>query len=535
MSWPSEGTRAPVAARIWDLLVVGGGINGTAIARDAAGRGFSVLLCEQDDLAAHTSSASTKLIHGGLRYLEYGQFGLVRKALLEREVLLASAPHVLRPLHFVLPHAPHLRPAWAIRAGLFLYDHLARRRLLPGSRAIDLRTHPAGAPLAAPPGRGFVYSDVRADDSRLVVLNALDAADRGACILTRTRCERLMPATHGWTAELSERVSGHREIRARAVVNAAGPWVTRFLEHATPVRRHRTLRLVKGSHIIVPQLFQHRFAYILQNEDRRVVFAIPYEGAFTLIGTTDLEYQGEPAEARITGGETDYLCDTAQRWFARGPAAADVVASYSGVRPLIDDESAAASRVTRDYALEIDCMPAPVLSVFGGKLTTHRRLAEEAIDRLAALLGRRGAAWTRGAYLPGGNLPQGSFAVLLRTLERRYPWLPASLRLRFARSYGTRVDRILGDSRSLTALGAAVLPELHERELDYLCREEWARTPEDILWRRSKLGLHLPPGAPEVLGRWLERNHTGRAQAEIELGLSRARESSPLSAHPHRC
>jgi glycerol-3-phosphate dehydrogenase len=491
----------PVPARC-DLLVVGGGINGAGIARDAAGNGLSVLLCEQHDLAAHTSSASTKLIHGGLRYLEEFHFALVRKALQEREVLLAAAPHIMRPLHFVMPHAAHLRPAWMIRAGLFLYDHLAARTRLAASAAIDLRTHIAGTELKPPYRRGFVYTDGWVDDARLVVLNALDARARGATILTGTRCSRLAPQGAQWHATLTS-AAGEHAVEARAVVNATGPWVSDFLARATPVQARHQVRLVKGSHVVVPRLFAHRFAYIFQNEDRRVVFAIPYEHDFTLLGTTDLDYQGDPAGVSIDDAEVSYLCTLANRYFRRQITAADVVWSYSGVRPLLEDQSSNPMSVTRDYALEIEALPAPLLSVFGGKITTFRRLAEEAVSRLAPLLGVAALPWTAGAHLPGGDLPEGSLAVFQRTLERRYPWLPAPLRRRYAHAYGTRLELLLGSAARLSDLGRELLPQLYERELEYLCREEFARTAEDVLWRRSKLGLRLLTADVSPLERWL--------------------------------
>jgi glycerol-3-phosphate dehydrogenase len=492
----------------FDVLVVGGGINGTGIARDAAGRGLAVLLVEQDDLASHTSSASTKLIHGGLRYLELMHFGLVRKALLEREVLLEAAPHIMWPLRFIMPHDAHLRPEWMIRAGLLLYDNLARRRHLPDSASIDLRSHPAGAPLEPRFRRGFVYSDGWTDDARLVVLNALDAAERGATVLTGTRCLRITRDGPGWRATLTATAGAVREVHARAVVNATGPWVSRFLREATPATTVRPVRLIKGSHIIVRRLFEHRFAYIFQSPDKRIVFAIPYEHDFTLLGTTDVEHHGEAANARIAPDEVRYLCEASNRYFTRKIAAADVVASYSGVRPLLDDESDDPSAITRDYALELQPDAPPLLSVYGGKITTYRRLAEEALDRLAPRLGTRARPWTAHAHLPGGDLPGGSFAVFLRTIERRYPWLPATLRIRYAHAYGTRIDRLLEGAQSLADLGSAVLPELHEREIDYLRRVEWARTAEDILWRRSKLGLHAGPDAAARLADWLRRRDT---------------------------
>jgi glycerol-3-phosphate dehydrogenase len=485
-----------------DLLVVGGGVNGTGIARDAAGRGLSVVLCEQDDLASHTSSRSTGLIHGGLRYLEEFDFALVRKALREREVLLAAAPHIMRPLRFVMPHAAHLRPAWLIRAGLFLYDHLAPRTRLAASAAIDLRTHIAGEPLQAPYRRGFVYSDGQVDDARLVVLNALDAQAHGALILTRTRCAALAARAGRWHATLRD-AGGERQLTARAVANAAGPWVSAVLAAALPGRAQHQLRLVKGSHVVVPRLFTHRFAYVFQNEDRRIVFAIPYQQDFTLLGTTDIDYQGDPAAVHIEAAEVDYLRALANRYFRRPILPSDVVWSYSGVRPLLEDESSDPTRVTRDYALELERQPAPLLSVFGGKITTYRRLAEDALNLLAAPLGFRAAPWTARTLLPGGDLPQGSLAVFLRTLARRYPWLPARLRWRYAHAYGTRIARVLGTAASPADLGQEVLPQLYERELEYLCREEFARTAPDILWRRSKLGLHLLQADLTPLERWL--------------------------------
>ena len=486
----------------FDLLVVGGGINGTGIARDAAGRGLRVLLVEQDDLAAHTSSASTKLIHGGLRYLEEFHFALVRKALIEREVLLRSAPHIMRPLHFIMPYAPHLRPAWMIRAGLFLYDHLAHRERLAASGAVNLRTHIAGAALKSGYTRGFVYSDGWTDDARLVVLNALDAHERGALVLTRTRCERLTEQAGAWRASLA-RADGRIEVAARVAVNASGPWVDRFVQGATPVRTAHRVRLVKGSHIVVPRLFEHRFAYIFQNEDRRIVFAIPYEQDFTLLGTTDVDFQGDPAAVRIDREEVAYLCELANRYFLRETGPRDVLWSYSGVRPLLADESRDPMSVTRDYALELERRPAPLLSVFGGKITTYRRLAEDAVDLLCPLLGTRADPWTVAARLPGGDLPEESFAVFLRMVERRYPWLPPRLHQRYAHAYGTRIERMLGTAAALSDLGTELLPGLYEREVEYLCREEFARTTEDILWRRTKLGLHLPGANLEPLEDWL--------------------------------
>ena len=498
----------------YDLLIVGGGINGVGIARDAAGRGLSVLLCEQDDLAAHTSSASTKLIHGGLRYLEHMQFSLVRKALIEREILLASAPHLMRPLRFVLPHDAHLRPAWMIEAGLFIYDHLARRRHLAGSARIDLRRHVAGAALKPQYSQGFVYSDGWTNDARLVVLNALDARERGADLLTRTRCERLDGSRGQWVATLASS-SGVQSVTARAAVNATGPWVSRFVREASPVSVCHSVRLVKGSHIVVPRVFAHRFAYLFQNDDHRIVFAIPYEHDFTLIGTTDVEYTGDPAAVDISPDEVTYLCAAVSRYFAKSVRPEDVVWSYSGVRPLLDDESADPASVTRDYALELDRHPAPLLTVFGGKITTYRKLAESAVDMLARELGTPKPAWTAHALLPGGDLPGGAYARFLRSLERRYPWLPADLRYRYAHAYGTRIADILRDASSLADLGEEPLPQLYEREVEYLCRVEFARTAEDILWRRTRLGLRFGAAGVARLENWLAHR---AAQASAGVG-----------------
>jgi glycerol-3-phosphate dehydrogenase len=475
----------------FDVLVVGGGINGTGIARDAVGRGLSVCLCERDDLAAHTSSASTKLIHGGLRYLEQFEFALVGKALAEREVLLKAAPHIIWPLRFVLPHQSHLRPAWLIRLGLFLYDHLGRgRRSLPGSRRVSLRRHVAGQPLRGEFHTGFVYSDAWVQDARLVVLNAMDAAQRGARILVHTKCVSAVRNADGWTAQLLSSDGNATTVRARALVNATGPWAVQFLDHVAKIGHDHALRLIKGSHIVVPRLFAHRYAYIFQQPDRRIVFAIPYEHDFTLIGTTDGEYTGDPSSPRIDTAETDYLCAAANRYFKHAITPADVVWSYSGVRPLVDDAENNASEVTRDYLLELDTQGAPLLNVFGGKLTTFRILSEEAVDRLATLLPTHGAAWTAHDHpLPGGE--RADMDALQREFQADHPWLPPSFAWRLVHSYGTRASRILGDAKSLQDLGRHFGADLYEAEVNYLRAHEWARDEVDVLWRRSKLGLHL--------------------------------------------
>jgi glycerol-3-phosphate dehydrogenase len=499
-----------------DVLVVGGGINGCGVARDLAGRGWRVTLCEQDDLGQHTSSAATKLIHGGLRYLEHFEFGLVRKALREREVLLRSAPHIVRPMRFVLPHDPAMRPAWMIRSGLFLYDHLARRDLLPGTATIDLLRDPLGRCLKPHLGRAFVYSDGWVDDARLVVLVAMDARERGAEILTRTRCLASQRDSAGWVATLQPRHGPSRQLRARALVNAAGPWAERFLrEQARPAGSEalagRSLRLVKGSHIVVPRLFDHDHAYAFQSADKRVIFAIPYEGKFTLIGTTDVEVQGDPVDARIDDAELRYLCEQASRYFRQAVRVEDVAWSYTGVRPLLDDESGDPSAVTRDYLLEARTDAAPILSIWGGKLTTFRKLSEEAADIVGDALGERRAAWTEGAVLPGGDFsewtpatgrPDADFDSFVTAVRSRYGWLAESPLRRMARAYGAHIGRVLQPTAA--AMGEEVVPGLFEAELDYLRAHEWAETADDVLWRRSKLGLHLAAADRERVARWMD-------------------------------
>ena len=489
-----------------DLLVIGGGINGAGIARDAAGRGLSVLLAERGDLAGHTSSSSTKLIHGGLRYLEYYEFRLVREALAERERLLRLAPHVIWPLRFVLPHDEGLRPAWMLRLGLFLYDHLARLRTLPGSETVDLRASTLGAPLQARLTRGFVYSDCWVEDSRLVVLNAMDARERGAVILTRTGVVAARRDDGAWTATLRDEATGlERTVRARAVVNAAGPWVSATLSGTLGLARRSAVRLIKGSHIVVPRLFDGEQAYILQQPDKRIVFAIPYECDFTLIGTTDVPYAGEPGPVAISPEETEYLCGCVDRAFTRRIAPADVVWSYSGVRPLYDDAAENASAVTRDYVLDLDDGGAPVLSVFGGKITTYRRLAEHALERLAPHFPGMGPAWTGEGILPGGDMPGADFDRFLADLKSQKKFLPEETARRLARAYGTRVHDLLGAATSMADLGEAFDGGLTGAEVDYLRAHEWAVSGEDILWRRSKLGLRTGAASAARLTAYLER------------------------------
>jgi glycerol-3-phosphate dehydrogenase len=493
----------PEPAKTCDLLVVGGGINGAGVARDAAGRGLSVLLCEQHDLASHTSSGSTKLLHGGLRYLEYYDFTLVRKSLLEREIVLAAAPHIIWPLRFVLPHDRHLRPAWMIRAGLLLYDHLARRKLLPGSEAVNLRRHPAGEPLEHRYRKGFIYSDAWVDDARLVVLTAMDAREHGAQILTRTPCAALQGQRGEWLATLAPPGRPQLTVKARAVVNAAGPWVARFVDEAARLAAAHHPRMIKGSHIVVPRLFRHEFAYIFQAPDGRVVFAIPYERAFTLIGTTERDYSGDLATPTIDEDEIAYLLEMANHYFQRDLSRSDVAWTFAALRPLLAKSTDDPKSVTRDYVLEFEQREPPLLSVYGGKITTYRKLAQDVVDRLCPLLGASAAHWTANASLPGGDMPQADFEAFLAGLAKQYPWLPPELRRRYARAYGTRIERLLGGATGLAALGEQILPGLYAREVEYLRDEEFAVTAEDMLWRRSKLGLHLPAGSEARLDAWL--------------------------------
>ncbi len=491
----------------FDLAVIGGGINGAGIARDAAGRGLKVLLAEAKDLGHATSAASSKLIHGGLRYLEYYEFRLVREALIEREVLLKAAPHIIWPLEFVLPHDAGQRPAWLIRLGLFLYDHLGGRKRLPGSAGIRLDRHPAGLPLQDRLTHGFTYADCWVEDSRLVVLTALDAAERGATVLTRTPATAARRVDGGWEVTLTAADGSARDVFARGLVNAGGPWVEQVLSGIVGSNRPARVRLIKGSHIVVRALFDHPHPYILQSPDGRVVFMIPYERDFTLIGTTDVPYDADPAEVAIDAEETSYLIDAANRFLKHPIGAGDIVWRYSGVRPLYDDKAASASAVTRDYVFDVegnDGQP-PLLSVFGGKITTYRKLAEHALDRLGPLMGGIGPAWTGSAALPGGDMPDADFDAYLAGLQARFPFLPAGLARRLARAYGTRAERILGDAGSLDGLGIDLGGGLTEAELDYLARTEWVEAAEDALWRRSKLGLHTGPDTAARVQDWLDR------------------------------
>src|SRR5215470_14579404 len=495
-TWEHCGRAAGVPQRRhvaapFDLAVIGGGINGCGIARDAAGRGFAVHLSEMDDLASGTSSRSTGLIHGGLRYLEYYDFRLVRESLREREVLLRIAPHIVQPLRIVLPHRRGLRPAWLLRLGLFIYDHMGGRKLLPATRMLDLAHDPAGAPLK--PGlfrTGFAFSDCRGDDARLVVLNARDAADHGAVIRTRAKVVMAMRRDGHWAITVEDQATGRRDvILARALVNATGPWVEKTLASCLSVEppARRRVRLVKGSHIVVPQLFDRGGAYMFQNSDRRVVFALPYAGTHTLIGTTEKDFSGDPAQLDATPEEIQYLCDAVSRYFARAISPADVVWSYSGVRPLYDDHVRDAAAATRDYVLELDAPPAcaPLLSIFGGKITTYRRLAEVALERLAPFLpsfSMDRAGWTAFAALPGGTACEPH--VLAQRLAKDYPFLQSSHASRLATTYGERAERILAGARTTADLGMAFGATLTQAEVHYLKAEEFAITAADVLWRR---------------------------------------------------
>jgi glycerol-3-phosphate dehydrogenase len=506
---PNSESSAPSGAnpglkRHYDLAIVGGGVNGCGIARDAAGRGLSVYLCEQGDLASGTSSASTKLLHGGLRYLEHFAFRLVHEALAEREVVWGIAPHIVRPLRFVLPVAGMTRPAWKLRLGLFLYDHLGGRKLLPGARQLDLAADAAGLPLKPTlRGTAYEYSDCWIDDARLVALNARDAADRGATICARVKAIAAERRAESWRLTTEDQRTGARaSVEARILVNAAGPWVDEVLTRLHRPHGH-DIRLVQGSHIVVRRLYQHDRCYMLQNPDGRIVFAIPYEDDFTLIGTTDLDYVGDPAKVAPSSQEIAYLCESASRYFAAPVTPADVVWSYSGVRPLYADKAAdggMAQDATRDYLLELDDVDgAPILSVFGGKITTYRRLAESALAKLAPHLSASARAvgpWTGGAPLPGGDFPTLGLAALVDDLARAFPWLDPAEARRFAHSYGTRARRVLGDAQNRDALGRDFGATLSEAEVRYLMRDEFALDAEDVVWRRSKLGLRL--SAPEI-------------------------------------
>ncbi|EFI51478.1 glycerol-3-phosphate dehydrogenase [Afipia sp. 1NLS2] len=492
--------------QIYDLAVIGGGVNGCGIARDAAGRGYSVYLCEMNDLASGTSSWSSKLIHGGLRYLEFYEFRLVREALIEREVLWGIAPHIIAPERFVLPHHDGLRPAWLLRLGLFIYDHLGGRRRLPATRTLNLRRDIAGKPLKPIFKTGFEYSDCTVDDARLVVLNALDAVERGAMVATRTQAVQAKRGEDGvWELVVEDTATKTRStIKARILVNAGGPWVQEILTERAGVEAKAHVRLVQGSHIVVPRLYAHDHAYTFQHGDGRVIFVIPYQDDFTLIGTTDRDYEGDPSKVRATQEEIDYLCASASEYLATPVQPSDVVWSYSGVRPLYDDHASEARTATRDYVFELDVPDGlPILSVFGGKITTYRKLAEHALEKLSPYLRSGGAPWTGGTPLPGGDFAVGGVDALTDLLLQDYPFLPRRHARRLVRAYGSHAKRLLGRAAGIADLGRDFGHTLTEREVRYLMAHEFAQTAEDVVWRRSKLGLWLTQQEVATLDAWM--------------------------------
>ncbi|MBH0076004.1 glycerol-3-phosphate dehydrogenase [Pseudoalteromonas sp. SWYJ118] len=493
----------------YDLLVIGGGVNGTGIAADAAGRGLKVLLCEQSDLACATSSNSSKLIHGGLRYLEHYEFRLVKEALAEREVLLKNAPHIMWPLTFRLPHQKHLRPAWMIRIGLFMYDNLAKRETLAGSRSIKFGENSVLEPSIT---KGFEYSDGWVDDSRLVVLNALAAQEKGAVITTQTKCVNAKREQGKWQVTLEQQKSKAKyTISAKGIVNAAGPWVAKLFDEALTEKSPQNIRLVKGSHIVVPRIHDEKQAYILQNKDQRIVFVIPFEDDFSLIGTTDVEHKGEAQDVKISDEEIDYLIDITNTYFKQPIKREDIVHTFSGVRPLLDDESVNAQAVTRDYKLELssDAKQAPLLSVFGGKITTYRKLAEAAVNKLEDFYPQMSKAWTKHSSLPGGDF--SSVEALKSELKAKYEWLPEITLKRFVRTYGTRAKNILGSATGLSDLGQDFGHGLFAAEVDYLLNEEWAENAYNILWRRSKLGLRFNEAQVTTLNHYIDNKQAAKS------------------------
>jgi len=522
-------------SELYDLAVVGGGINGAGIAADAAGRGLKVFLCDQADFAAATSSASSKLVHGGLRYLEHYEFRLVREALAEREVLLRIAPHLVRPQRFVMPHAPHLRPVWQIRAGLFLYDYLGKRVTLPGSHRIDIDREPTlRAALRAELRTGFEYSDCTVDDARLVIANLLSARDHGATVLNYTRCDRAHVVDGDWQLRTSNTLDGTHShtIRARTLVNAAGPWAQHFLEQNARQKSPYQVRLVQGSHIVLPRLHDDPRALIIQNTDRRVVFVIPWLD-FTVIGTTDRDYTGDPARVRISDTETQYLLDVANKHLNRHLRHSDIIGSWSGVRPLCDDESGDPAAVTRDYTLALSTTAgAPLLSVFGGKLTTYRRLALGALEELApyfpAAVSGKAAQWTHRQTLPGGALNGATPAEYASAVHAVFPWLPATLANRWAHAYGSRTRELIGSATALSELGQCFGHDLYAREVDFLCTSEWARNSDDILWRRSKLGMYLDATAHRALQEYVDQRQADEDEPATRLGQGLPKELGKL-------
>jgi glycerol-3-phosphate dehydrogenase len=493
---------------IFDIAIIGGGINGAGIAADAAGRGLNVFLCEQNDLASGTSSSSSKLIHGGLRYLEHYEFRLVKEALAEREVLLNKAPHLVSPLKFVMPHRPHLRPAWMIRCGLFLYDHLSKRNTLPKARKVNLDGH---SPFNASISKGFEYHDCWVDDARLVVTNAIDARQRGAKIEVQTECLSLKfnSDERYWQVTLFNKLTNESyEIKAQNIVNASGPWLNTFLETAAPnLKPARNIRLIKGSHIIIPRSKELDQAYILQNEDKRVVFVLPYLEAFSIIGTTDKEYSGRPEDVSIDDWEVEYLLNVYNKHFSKPIGKEDIVSDYAGVRPLCDDESGDPSAITRDYTLELHTQTPrnALLSIYGGKITTYRKLAEAALNKMSAFLPNKSEAWTANEPLPGANKLGQTLPQIQASLQQQFAWLSRHQITRYSKSYGFLCLRFLEGKKTITDLGQHFGANLYAAEVDYLIEHEWARTADDILWRRSKLALFLSETEKVLIKNYVEQ------------------------------
>jgi glycerol-3-phosphate dehydrogenase len=488
-----------------DVFIIGGGINGVGIARDAAGRGYSVALCEKEDLASGTSNWSSKLVHGGVRYLEHYEFGLVRKALKEREVLWAAAPHIVRPMRFILPHHKDLRPAWLLRLGLFLYDHIGGRKLLPATKTVDLKNGPFGKPLKAMFTKGFQYSDAQVDDARLVVLNAMDAQTQGAEIATHREVTSARREGEHWHIDTRNEDGTEVDYTASVIVNAAGPWVDIVLGETFGANDASNIRLVKGSHIVVPALFEHDNAYIFQNADERIIFAIPWREGTTLIGTTDEDFEGNPRDAKISQAETDYLCAAASEYFEKPITPDTIVWTYAGVRPLYDDGASAAQEATRDYIFRRDGQTGevPLLNIFGGKITTYRELSEKMLASIEDELGRRGRPWTSRAPLPGGDFPVQGFDQLVAQTQRRYPFLTDELTVRLCRNYGTRVTQVLGNAEAEKQLGKHFGAGLYEVEVRYLMTNEWAQTATDVVERRTKLLLRMTKRQINALEKWM--------------------------------
>lgn len=494
-------------SKVYDIFIIGGGINGCGIARDAAGRGYSVRLAEMNDLASGTSSWSSKLIHGGFRYLEHYEFRLVREALSEREVLMKMAPHIIWPLRFILPHHNAMRPAWLLRLGLFLYDHIGTRNLLPGTKQLNLNFVSERNPLKSNFSKGFEYSDCWVDDARLVVLNAQDAKQKGAEIETRTKVVSVRRDKDHWQVECQNLNTGETvKHKANLIINAAGPWVDKVLDETFESHRSKNVRLVQGSHIVVPKIHDDNHAYIFQNKDNRIIFALPYEQDFTLLGTTDQDFQGDPADVKITESEISYLCSSASEYFKKPIIQDDIVWSYSGVRPLFNDGASAAQEATRDYVLRVDGNDPSIINVFGGKITTYRKLAESMLEKVESLIGVKKAAWTADSQLPGGNFEVFGYDELVLKLKTEFDFLNLSLAKRLIRSYGTDAWKIMNGSSCSEDMGKSFGESLTEREVKYLIQEEWAETAEDVVWRRSKLGIRLSKQEIASLDLWMKKN-----------------------------